>query len=101
DALKVDKSFVQEITSSSSAAPIVSAAIMIGLSLKHRVIAEGVETGDQLAFLRAADCGEGQGYYFSPPLVAQQFARILETGTTHVTRRFQIIELAKSSGTRQ
>jgi diguanylate cyclase (GGDEF)-like protein/PAS domain S-box-containing protein len=101
DALKVDKSFVQEITSSSSPAPIVSAVISMGKSLKHRVIAEGVETGDQLAFLRAADCGEGQGYYFSPPLVAQQFARILETGTTHVARRFQTIELAKSSGTRQ
>jgi EAL domain-containing protein (putative c-di-GMP-specific phosphodiesterase class I) len=84
DALKVDKSFVQEITSVSSAAPIVSAVISLGRSLKHRVVAEGVETRDQLAFLQAEDCGEGQGYYFSRPLFAPQFARVLETGTTQV-----------------
>jgi diguanylate cyclase (GGDEF)-like protein len=79
DALKVDKSFVHEITSSGShTAPIVSAVISMGKSLKHRVIAEGVETREQLAFLQAEDCDEGQGYYFSRPLVAQQFARVLE-----------------------
>jgi len=83
DTLKIDKSFVQEITAGPNAAPIVSAVISMGRSLKHRVIAEGVETSEQLAFLRAEDCGEGQGYYFSRPLVAQQFARVLETGTTH------------------
>jgi diguanylate cyclase (GGDEF)-like protein/PAS domain S-box-containing protein len=80
DALKVDKSFVQEITSESHAAPIVTAVISLGRSLNHRVIAEGVETPAQLAFLKAEDCCEGQGYYFSRPLVAQQFAQILETG---------------------
>jgi diguanylate cyclase (GGDEF)-like protein/PAS domain S-box-containing protein len=80
DALKVDKSFVQEITSGSGAAPIVSAVISMGKSLNHRVIAEGVETRAQLAFLQAEGCGEGQGYYFSRPLVAQQLARVLETG---------------------
>jgi EAL domain-containing protein (putative c-di-GMP-specific phosphodiesterase class I) len=58
-----------------------------------------VETRDQLAFLQAEDCGEGQGYYFSPPLVAQQFARILEAGTTQVAGQFQPLELAKSSRT--
>ena len=82
DALKVDKSFVQEITSGSDAAPIVSAVISMGKSLKRRVIAEGVETRDQLAFLQAEGCDEGQGYYFSRPLVAQQFARVLQTGAT-------------------
>jgi diguanylate cyclase (GGDEF)-like protein/PAS domain S-box-containing protein len=97
DALKVDKSFVQEITSGSSAAPIVSAVISMGRSLNHRVIAEGVETRDQLAFLRAEDCGEGQGYYFSRPLVAQQFARVLETGKTQVVSGSQHLESARSS----
>jgi diguanylate cyclase (GGDEF)-like protein/PAS domain S-box-containing protein len=96
DALKVDRSFVQEITSGSGAAPIVSAVISMGRSLKHRVIAEGVETRDQLAFLQAENCGEGQGYYFSRPLVAQQFARVLETGTTQVVRSRRL-ESAKSS----
>jgi len=87
DALKVDKSFVQAIASGSNAALIVSAVISMGKSLKHRVIAEGVETRDQLAFLQAEDCGEGQGYYFSRPLVAQQLAQVLETGTTQAVSR--------------
>ena len=82
DALKVDKSFVQEITSGSSISPIVSAVISMGKGLKHRVIAEGVETLDQLSFLQAEECDEGQGYYFSRPLVAQQFALGLELRTT-------------------
>src|SRR4029077_13428422 len=92
DALKVDKSFVQEITSGSGAAPIVSAVISMGRSLKHRVIAGGVETSAQLAFLQAEDCGEGQGYYFSRPLVAQQFARVLEVSTTRTGNRSQFLE---------
>jgi EAL domain-containing protein (putative c-di-GMP-specific phosphodiesterase class I) len=52
----------------------------MGKSLGHRVIAEGVETREQLAFLRAQRCGEGQGYYFSKPLVAEQLVGLLETG---------------------
>jgi EAL domain-containing protein (putative c-di-GMP-specific phosphodiesterase class I) len=51
----------------------------MGKSLGHRVIAEGVETKEQLAFLQAQRCGEGQGYYFSPPLVAEQFVKLLNT----------------------
>ena len=46
---------------------------------RSRVIAEGVETEEQLAFLQAQRCGEGQGYYFSQPLVAEQFIRLLES----------------------
>jgi len=51
----------------------------MGQSLKHRVIAEGVETAEQLAFLQAHGCDEGQGYYFSRPVAAQQFSKLLET----------------------
>ena len=54
--------------------------IGIGKSLRQRVIAEGVETREQLDFLQAQGCGEGQGYYFSRPVVAEQFAKLLETG---------------------
>jgi EAL domain-containing protein (putative c-di-GMP-specific phosphodiesterase class I) len=79
DALKVDRSFVQGIISSPHRAAIVRAVIGMGKSLQHRVIAEGVETPEQLAFLKAEECGEGQGYYFSRPLVAEQFARLLES----------------------
>ena len=80
DALKVDQSFVHDIIVSAHDAIVVSAIISMGKSLKHRVIAEGVETPEQLAFLQAHGCDEGQGYYFSRPLVAKQFAKLLETG---------------------
>jgi EAL domain-containing protein (putative c-di-GMP-specific phosphodiesterase class I) len=86
DALKIDKSFVQEITSGSTAAPIVSAAIGLGKSLNLRVIAEGVETRDQFAFLQAEGCDEGQGYYFGRPLFAQEFARYWKPGLPVVSR---------------
>jgi EAL domain-containing protein (putative c-di-GMP-specific phosphodiesterase class I) len=52
----------------------------MGRSLKLRVIAEGVETQEQLAFLRAHECDEAQGYYFSRPVVPGEFARLLESG---------------------
>jgi diguanylate cyclase (GGDEF)-like protein len=78
DALKIDKSFVQGINSDSTTAPIVNAVISLAKTLNRRVIAEGVETRDQLAFLQARDCDEGQGHYFSLPLVAEQFPEYWE-----------------------
>ena len=80
DALKIDRSFVREITSNPDDATIVSAVISMGRSLKQRVIAEGVETREQLSFLQSQQCGEGQGYYFSRPVFPQEFAKLLETG---------------------
>jgi EAL domain-containing protein (putative c-di-GMP-specific phosphodiesterase class I) len=74
DALKVDESFIRGISDDLQAAPIVLAIISMGKSLHHRVIAEGVETAEQFAFLQAQGCGEGQGFYFSRPLAADQFA---------------------------
>ena len=79
DVLKVDQSFVQEIRVNPVGTSIVRAVIGMGKSLGHRVVAEGVETKDQLAYLRAQRCSEGQGHYFSRPLVAAQFARLMET----------------------
>lgn len=84
DALKIDRSFVREITSNTDDATIVSAVISMGKSLKQRVIAEGVETQEQLAFLRAQECPEGQGYYFSRPVFAKDFAKLLETGISQL-----------------
>jgi diguanylate cyclase (GGDEF)-like protein/PAS domain S-box-containing protein len=72
DTLKVDQSFVQEITADLEGTTMVDAMINIGKSLNHRVIAEGVETRSQLDFLQHHGCGEGQGYYFSHPVVAEQ-----------------------------
>ena len=80
DALKLDQSFVHNIIVNTNDAIVVSAVISMGQSLKLRVIAEGVETQEQLAFLQAAGCDEGQGYYFSRPVAAQQFAELLEAG---------------------
>jgi EAL domain-containing protein (putative c-di-GMP-specific phosphodiesterase class I) len=80
NVLKVDQSFVREISSDRVSASIVCAVISMGKSLGHRVVAEGVETREQLEFLQAQRCGEGQGYYFSRPLVPDQFVRLLETG---------------------
>jgi diguanylate cyclase (GGDEF)-like protein/PAS domain S-box-containing protein len=67
DALKLDQSFVHDIIDRSDGAIVVSAVISMGKSLKHRIIAEGVETLEQLAFLQVHGCDEGQGYYFSRP----------------------------------
>jgi EAL domain-containing protein (putative c-di-GMP-specific phosphodiesterase class I) len=77
DALKVDRSFVREITAEGDTSPIITAVIAMGRSLNQRVIAEGVETGEQLAFLRAQHCEEGQGFHFSRPLPADQFTTLL------------------------
>ncbi len=78
DALKIDQSFVRQITTTPDETTIVSAIISMGRSLKLRVVAEGVETPEVLAFLQARECDEAQGYYFSHPVPAQQFARLLE-----------------------
>jgi len=82
NSLKIDKSFVQRINSERDDAPIISAVINMGQSLKQRVIAEGVETLEQLAFLQSRGCEEGQGFYFSCPVVAEEFAKLLETGVS-------------------
>ena len=79
DTLKLDQSFVQEITESGDAT-IITAMISIGKSLKQRVIAEGVETQVQLDFLQRHGCDEGQGYYFSHPLAAREIRKILGVG---------------------
>jgi diguanylate cyclase (GGDEF)-like protein/PAS domain S-box-containing protein len=80
DVLKIDQSFVHDIGSTNGNGIIVSAVIAMGTSLKQRVVAEGVEEPAQLAFLKARHCEEGQGYIFSRPLGAEQFAALLVTG---------------------
>ena len=73
DTLKIDRSFVQD----SDGEPIVSAVIAMGTSLKQRIVAEGIETKKQLAFLQSQHCAEGQGFYFSRPVAAEEFATML------------------------
>ena len=80
DALKIDQSFVRQITSAPDETTIVTAVISMGRSLKLRVVAEGVETQEELVFLQAHQCDEAQGYYFSRPVLPEQFASLLRTG---------------------
>jgi EAL domain-containing protein (putative c-di-GMP-specific phosphodiesterase class I) len=79
DSLKLDQSFVHNIITGSNDAIVISSVISMAKSLRQSVIAEGVETMEQLAFLQAHGCDEGQGYYFSRPAAAHQFANLLET----------------------
>ena len=80
DALKIDQSFVRQITTSPEETTIVTAVISMGRSLKLRVVAEGVETREELAFLREHDCEEAQGYYFGRPAPPKEFAALLKSG---------------------
>jgi len=82
DALKIDQSFVRQITSAPDDTTIVTAVISMGRSLKLRVVAEGVETLQELKFLQAHECDEAQGYYFSRPVLPEQFAKLLKTGVS-------------------
>jgi diguanylate cyclase (GGDEF)-like protein len=79
DTLKIDQSFVQDIDGDTGNA-IVSAIIAMGMNLKQRVVAEGIETLQQLAFLKSQHCTEGQGYYFGRPVVAEEFTQLLIAG---------------------
>jgi len=78
DTLKIDQSFVQDIDGEAGKT-IVRAVIAMGTSMKHRVVAEGIETQQQLAFLRFHRCSEGQGYFLGRPVAAEEFAALLAT----------------------
>jgi len=80
DALKIDQSFVGQISGAGDDAAIVTAVIGMARSLKLRTVAEGVESQAQLTFLQAHQCDEAQGYHFSPPVPATAFAKLLEYG---------------------
>jgi diguanylate cyclase (GGDEF)-like protein/PAS domain S-box-containing protein len=80
DTLKIDRTFVRGITTKSDDASIVCAVISTGKHLHMRVVAEGVETREQLAFLQDRECPFGQGYYLSRPLTGRDCAQLLRRG---------------------
>ena len=78
DCLKVDQSFVRDVTTNSDSRAIVKAIIGMAQALKLKVIAEGVEDEDQLAVLREEGCQECQGFLYSPPLPAENMAKVMQ-----------------------
>jgi len=79
-SLKIDRSFIQNIATDPDSAVIVKAIIAMAKNLRLKVVAEGVETGEQLEFLLQHKCDEIQGYYFSPPLTVEKFTHLLKEG---------------------
>jgi EAL domain-containing protein (putative c-di-GMP-specific phosphodiesterase class I) len=77
DGLKIDQSFLHKVYAAPDDSIIVSAIIGMGRAIGLQVIAEGVETAEELAFLKANDCDTAQGYYFSPPVAAEEFVKLL------------------------
>jgi len=80
DVLKIDQSFVRDITTDADGAAIVTSIIGLAHGLRLHVIAEGVESQAQLDYLRAHDCDQIQGYYFSKPLPAAAMEELLRSG---------------------
>ena len=84
DVLKIDRAFVMDLPTSTSSAAITDAILTLAHGLKLEVVAEGVETVEQLAFLRDHGCDEGQGYYFGRPLPLTEFKRLLAQDAARV-----------------
>jgi diguanylate cyclase (GGDEF)-like protein/PAS domain S-box-containing protein len=98
DSLKIDQSFVRQIIAGGDDSTIVKAVIGMAHGLRLRVIAEGVETFEEVAFLQACRCEEAQGYYFSRPVPPQQFATLLKNGIPESSIIVQRTPLAAAAG---
>jgi diguanylate cyclase (GGDEF)-like protein len=79
DKLKIDRSFIREVAASRDDAEIVRAIVSLAHSLHLKVIAEGVETAEQLTFLRGLGCDQYQGFHCSPPVPADEFEHFMRT----------------------
>lgn len=86
--LKIDRSFVKDITTDSNDAAVVQAIIAMAHTLNLNVIAEGSETADQIQFLREQNCDETQGFYFSRPMAASKLQPMLEYGQELLSYKF-------------
>ncbi len=84
DKIKIDRQFVEQLSDKKHAAMIVRSVLGLGKSLEIPVLAEGVETADQLEFLSAEDCGQVQGFYFGRPASAEHIRKKLEAGFAEV-----------------
>ena len=84
-SLKIDKSFIRDLTTDADDAAIAKAVAALAHSLKLKVIAEGVETAEQLAFLRAQECNYMQGYPLSRPLASDELEQLLKSRAVTTT----------------
>jgi EAL domain-containing protein (putative c-di-GMP-specific phosphodiesterase class I) len=82
DTLKIDQSFVRQISAGSDDSALVTAMITMARSLRMQVVAEGVETRQELDFLRSQLCDDAQGYLFSKPVPASVFVSVLQANFT-------------------
>ena len=85
DSLKIDQSFVRDVTTNAEDAAITTSIILMGKSLNLKVVAEGVETQSQLEFLRVLECDEAQGFLFSRPVSGEKAAQLLATAVANYT----------------
>lgn len=90
DTLKLDRSFISDVTTMSHAGTLTRAIITLAHDLSLNVVAEGIETEEQFAFLRAHGCDEGQGYYLHPPLPPDGFFKLAMDSAT----RFDLVQAA-------
>ena len=81
DTLKIDKSFVMNSTGIESHRVVIKAIVAMGHSMAMKVVAEGVETEEELDLVTAFDVDEAQGYYFSPPVTQDELVKMLAKGT--------------------
>ena len=78
DVLKIDRSFIRDITEDVKDHELISAAIAMAHSLKIKVVAEGIETQEQLAYLKQLGGDYGQGYFFSKPVTVEEITKLLK-----------------------
>jgi EAL domain-containing protein (putative c-di-GMP-specific phosphodiesterase class I) len=80
DTLKIDRAFIMDLDGKLEYAAIIQAIVTLAYNLKMRVTAEGIETRSQLAEIQSLDCDSAQGYYFSPPVGAEECEEFLRSG---------------------
>jgi diguanylate cyclase (GGDEF)-like protein len=104
DTLKIDRAFVRDMAADANDAAIVSAIVGIAKSLGLHLVAEGIESAEQLECLRTLGCGAGQGFFFSPPIPADRCAGLLEQlraqRASEATRKVRVLDAAETEAVR-